>query len=52
MEQMREEAEEENEICRLAVLKYYAEKEELTEAQVQYAEYSMRLFAEKGTAGG
>ena len=27
---------------------YYAEKEELTEAQAQYAEYSMRLFAEKG----
>ena len=41
-------SEEENEICRLAVLKNYAEQEILTEAQCQYAEYSMRLFAEKG----
>ena len=48
LEQMREEAEEENDICRLAVLKHYAEEESLSEAQIRYAEYSMRLFAEKG----
>lgn len=48
LEQIRGEAEEDNDICRLAVLKNYAEKESLTDAQVQYAEYSMRLFAEKG----
>ena len=45
---IRGEAEEENDICRLAVLKEYAEKEVLSDAQAQYAEYSMRLFAEKG----
>lgn len=48
LELIRAEAEEENEICSLAVLKDYAEKETLTEAQRQYAEYSMRMFAEKG----
>lgn len=47
-EQIRGEAEEDNDICRLAVLKDYAEQETLTEAQRQYADYSMRLFAEKG----
>ncbi|MBQ8798802.1 MAG: hypothetical protein IJZ55_04465 [Lachnospiraceae bacterium] len=40
--------EEDSEICRLAILKEYAELEELTDAQVQYADYSMRLFSEKG----
>lgn len=48
VEQMREEAEEENEICRLAVLKCYAEREALTEEQVRFAESAMRGFAEKG----
>lgn len=47
-ELIRNEAEEDNTICRLAVLKKYAEKEELTDAQIQYAEYSMRLLAEQG----
>ena len=48
LEMIRNEAEEDNEICRLAVLNDYAERESLTDAQKQYAEYSMRLFAEKG----
>ena len=48
MEQMREEAEEENDICRLAVLKTYAEKEALTQEQVSFAETNMRMFAERG----
>lgn len=47
-EEMRQEADEENEICRLAILKDYAEREVLTDAQIQYVDYSMRLFAEKG----
>lgn len=48
LDMIRDEAEEENDICRLAVLKNYAEKETLSETQSRYAEYSMRLFAEKG----
>ncbi len=47
-EEMRQEADEDSEICRLAILKDYAERESLTDAQVQYVDYSMRLFAEKG----
>ncbi len=46
--QMMAEAEEDNEICRLAVLKYFSEKEVLEEEQVRFAEQSMRMFAEKG----
>lgn len=45
---IRQEADEDNVICRLAVLKEYAEKEALTDAQIQYAAYSMQLFAEQG----
>lgn len=47
-EQMRQEAEGENEICVLALLKTYAEKEELTEDEVRFAEAGMRKLAEKG----
>lgn len=47
-EEIRLEAEEDNEICRLAVIREYAERETLTEEQVRYAEQSMSLFAEKG----
>ncbi|MGN1084372.1 MAG: DUF5717 family protein, partial [Lachnospiraceae bacterium] len=43
------EAEEDNMICRLAVLKEYAGKDVLTDAQVRYAEESMCLLAEQGT---
>ena len=46
--QMWEEAQEGNEICCLAVLKYLAEQEILTEPQVRFAEQSMRLFAARG----
>jgi hypothetical protein len=48
LEMIHTEADEDNEICRLAVLQQYAEQDVLTEAQAQYAEHSMRLFAEKG----
>lgn len=47
-EQMRQEAEEENEICTLALLKTYVEKEELTDEDVRFAEVGMQRFAEKG----
>ncbi|MBQ8315176.1 MAG: hypothetical protein IJX95_05485 [Lachnospiraceae bacterium] len=47
-EQMKEEAEEDNEICTLALLKNYSEKEELTDAEAGFAETGMRKFAEKG----
>lgn len=47
-ELIRNEAEEDNSVCCLAMLKRYAEQEELTPLQVQYAESGMRLFAEKG----
>ncbi len=46
--QMWAEGEEGNEICCLAVLKHLAEKEMLTEAQVCFAEQSMRKLAERG----
>lgn len=45
---MLPEAEEESEICRLAVLKHFSECETLEEEQVRFAEQSMRMFAEKG----
>lgn len=45
---MWEEAEEDNEICRLAVIKHLAELESLTAEQVRFAEQSMRMFAERG----
>ncbi|MCH5273712.1 MAG: hypothetical protein J1E35_08560 [Lachnospiraceae bacterium] len=45
---IRQEADEDNIICRLAVLKEYAAREALTDAQVQYADYSMRLLTEQG----
>ena len=48
VEQMISEAEDENEICRLAILKSYAEKETLTEVQTAFAETAMRRFAERG----
>jgi len=48
IEQMLQEAEEENEICRLAVLKKYTEWEMLTGEQIRFAENSMRMFAERG----
>ncbi len=47
-EQMLEAAEEDNEICRLALLREYADRETLTDGQVEFAESSMRMFAEKG----
>ncbi len=47
-EEIRIEAEENNEICCLAVLREYAERESLTEEQARYAEQCMNLFAEKG----
>lgn len=47
-EQMKEEAEEGNEICTLALLKIYAEKAELTAEETGFAENGMRRFAEKG----
>lgn len=47
-DRIRQEADEDNVICRLAVLKEYAAKEVLTEAQMQYAAYSMQLLAEQG----
>lgn len=47
-EQMMQEAEEDNEICGLALLKSYAEKEELTEEEAKFSEASMRKLAEKG----
>lgn len=47
-EQMRQEAEEDNEICSLALLKTYAEREELAEDEARFAEAGMRKFAEKG----
>lgn len=46
--QLREEAEEKNEVCCLAVLKHYAEQDTLTEEEVRFAEQSMRMFAERG----
>lgn len=46
--QMIEEAEEDNEICRLAVLRHIAEKEAPEEEELRFAEQSMRMFAEKG----
>lgn len=48
LEKIRLEAEEDNMICRLAVLKRYAETEELTDAKRQYVDYSMRLCTEQG----
>jgi len=47
-EQMRQEAEEDNEICTLALLKTYAEKEVLTDEEAGFAEVGMRRLAEKG----
>ncbi len=47
-EQMRQEAEEDNEICALALLKAYAEKDELTDGEKCFAEAEMRKLAEKG----
>lgn len=47
-EQMMQEAEEDNEICSLALLKTYAEKETLTEEETGFAEIGMRKLAEKG----
>lgn len=48
LEQMRLEAEEDNEICALALLKAYVEKDELTDDEKVFAEKGMRKFAEKG----
>ena len=45
---LRQEAEENNEICSLAVLKHYAEQDTLTEDEARFAEQSMRMFAERG----
>lgn len=47
LEQLYEEAEEDSEICRLAVLKHLSEQDTLTPEQVRFAEQSMRMFAEK-----
>ena len=47
-EQMKQEAEEDNEICTLALLKAYGEKEILTAEEAGFAEDGMRRFAEKG----
>ncbi|MBQ9766964.1 MAG: hypothetical protein IJW37_02535 [Lachnospiraceae bacterium] len=46
--QILKEAAEDNTICCLAVLKSYVGLETLTNAQAQYAEYSMRRLAEQG----
>ncbi len=46
-ELLYQEAEEDSEICRLAVLKHFSEQDSLTPEQVCFAEQSMRMFAEK-----
>lgn len=47
-EEIYAEANEDNEICRLAVLREYAERDGLTADEAEYAKQSMSLFAEKG----
>ncbi|MDD6035276.1 MAG: DUF5717 family protein [Lachnospiraceae bacterium] len=48
VELIRHEAEENNTICCLAVLKKYAGSSTLSEEQIRYAEYSMYMLTEKG----